>query len=51
MFAQDFLLEQIITEPTRRENILDLRFVSHPSYINQYKIVPGLSDHDAIIHV
>ena len=49
MFAQDFLLEQIITEPIRCENILDLCFVSHPSYINQYKIVPGLSDYDAII--
>jgi len=43
IFAQDFLLEQIIIEPTRGENVLDLCFVSHPSYIYQYKIVPGLS--------
>ena len=29
--------------------MLDLCFVLHPSYIYQYKIVPSLSDHDAII--
>ena len=48
-FAQDFLLEQIILEPTRGDNILDLCFASHPGSIHQYKIVPGFSDHDAVI--
>ena len=48
-FAQDFFLEQIITEPTRGKNILDLCFTSHPSYIHQSTTVPGLSDHEAII--
>ena len=47
MFAQDFL-EQIITEPTKGTNILDLCFSSHSSSRHQYRIVPGLSDHDAI---
>ena len=47
MFAQDFL-EQIITEPTKGTNILDLGFSSHSSRIHQYRIVPGQSDHDAI---
>ena len=48
-FAQDFLLEQIILEPTRGDNILDLCFISHPSFINQYKIVSGFSDHEVVI--
>ena len=48
-FTQDFLLEQIITEPTRGDNILDLCFVLHPNCIQHYKIAPGLSDHDAVI--
>ena len=49
-FAQDFPLEQIITEPTRGDNKLDLCFISHPNCIQHYKIaiVPGLSDHDAV---
>ena len=49
VFAQDFFLEQIITEPTRGKNTLDLCFTSHPRHIHQFTIVPGLSDHDAII--
>ena len=48
-FAHNFLLEQIIFEPTSGDNILDLCFTSHPGSIHQYKIVPGLSDHDTII--
>ena len=49
MFAKDFLLERIITQPTRGTYILDPSFTSHSSTIHQYKIVPGLNDHDAII--
>ena len=48
-FAHDYLLEQIILEPTRGDNILDLCFTSHPGSIHHYKTVPGLSDHDAVI--
>ena len=44
MLSQDFLLEQIVTEPARYENILDLCFVSHPSYVCHSKTIPGLSD-------
>ena len=43
------MLEQIILEPTRGDNILDLCFTSHPGSIHHYKTVPGLSDHDAVI--
>ena len=35
-FAQDFLLEQIITKPIRGINTLDLCFVSHPNCIQHY---------------
>ena len=47
--SHDFLLEQIILEPTIGDNILDLCFTSHPGSIHQYKTVSGLSDPDAII--
>ena len=47
-FAHDFLLEQIILEPTRGDNILDLCFTSHPGSIHHYKTVPSLSYHDAV---
>ena len=43
------LLEQIITQPTRGTNILDLCFTSHPDLSQGFTIVPGLSDHDAVI--
>jgi len=49
LLSQDFLLEQIVTEPTRKENILDLCFIPHPSYVYQSRTVPGLSDHNAVI--
>jgi len=48
-FAQDFLLEQIVLNPTRGNNILDLCFTPHPDSISQCKTVPGFSDHDAVI--
>ena len=41
-------LDQIVTEPTRGENILDIFFTNRPSLINKCKIRPGLSDHDAV---
>ena len=48
-FAHDFLLEQIILEPIRGDNNLDLCFTSHPGSIHHYKIVPSRSDHNAVI--
>ena len=49
LLSQDFLLEQIVTDPTREESILDLCFISHPSYVCQSRTVSGLSDHNAVI--
>ena len=42
-------MHQIVTFPTRAQNILDLCFVSHPDMILTCKPVPGLSDHDAVL--
>jgi len=49
MFSQECLLDQIVLQPTRGNNILDLCFVSHPDYVLKYEVVPGFSDHDAVI--
>jgi len=45
ILSQDFLLEQIVTEPTRLDNILDLCFIFHLSCVCHSKIIPGWSDH------
>lgn len=57
--AKDYLkafdnlsLEQFITEPTRTTsksaNTIDLFFCDNPDLIECAKVVPGLSDHDAL---
>ena len=43
------MLEQIVTQLTRGNNILDLCFTTHSDYIEQCTTVPGFSDHDAVI--
>ena len=43
------MLEQVNTTPTRGLNILDLCFTSHPDFILQCFIAPGLSDHEAVV--
>ena len=45
----DFNLTQIVTEPTRQGNIFDLLFTSHQDLVDKVYIVPGMSDHDAVI--
>ena len=46
--AQDFGLEQIVREPTRKKNILDLFLTSNPTLVEKSCVVPGISDHDGI---
>ena len=46
----DHDLEQLISVPTRGNNILDLILCSHPSLISNVEITPGISDHDAILY-
>ena len=47
--SQDTQMLQVVTFPTRAQNILDLCFVSHPNMILACEPVPGLSDHDAVL--
>ncbi len=46
--ANDFGFEQVVKEPTRGNNILDLFFTSNPTLIERSWVVPGISDHDGI---
>ena len=46
--SNDFGLEQIVREPTRINNTLDLFFTTNPTLVERSTIVPGISDHDGI---
>ena len=46
--VNEFGLEQLVTDPTRRGNILDLIFSSHPESIKNVEVIPGMSDHEAV---
>ena len=42
-------LEQLVHEPTRGPNILDLCFTTNPSLVQRCTTGPGISDHDHIV--
>ena len=44
----EFALDQLVTEPTRGRNILNLIFSSHPESISNTEVIPGISDHEAV---
>ena len=46
--ANDFGLEQFVTEPTRQDSILELFFTNCPTLVEKSSMLPGLSDHDGI---
>ena len=49
--SKDFCLSQVVKEPTRKENILDLFLTSDPSLINRVTTTPPLSseaDHNIV---
>ena len=46
--ANDFNLDQMVTEPTRGSNILDLFFTTNSSLVDKSTVIPGISDHDGI---
>ena len=46
--ANYFGLEQVVREPTRINNILDLFFTPNPTLVERSSVVPGISDHDGI---
>ena len=39
-------LTQLINQPTRNENILDLVITNSPDTVHGVKVIPGISDHD-----
>ena len=43
-----FNLVQIVTEPTRHDNVLDLILTSNPILVSKVDCIPGLSDHDIV---
>lgn len=47
--SSDYFLEQVVSEPTRGRNLLDLCFTTHPNQVKQCSTMPGLSDHEAVI--
>ena len=45
----DHDLDQLVTEATRGNNILDLILCSHPHIISDINIIPGISNHEALL--
>jgi hypothetical protein len=41
-------LTQVVQEPTRGNNILDLMFVLSPDMVKDTSIIPGIGDHEAV---
>ena len=46
----EFSLTQVVDEPTRHNSILDLVFTTHPDLIEGTYVVPGMSDHSAVVY-
>ena len=46
--ADDFNLTQMVREPTRQGNILNLVFTTHSDLVNGTFVVPGMSHHSAV---
>lgn len=42
-------LTQFVTCPTRNNNVLDLVFSNSPSLVNNVNVIPGISDHMAVV--
>ena len=49
MCLEDLALHQVVKEPTRDENILDLFITSNETLVNRARVIPGISDHDAVL--
>ena len=46
--VDDYFLQQMVLEPTRRENILDLILTNTPEVLMNINICEGNSDHSSI---
>lgn len=47
--ATELNLGQMVNEPTRNGNILDLVFTNTPTFVQNIDILPGLGDHDIVL--
>ncbi|MCG7878228.1 MAG: endonuclease/exonuclease/phosphatase family protein, partial [Candidatus Thiodiazotropha endolucinida] len=45
----DLSLTQLVNTPTRGNNVLDLVIANNPSLIAACRVIPGVSDHDAVL--
>ena len=45
----DFSLVQMVTEPTRHENVLDLFLTTNHTLVQKIEILPGTADHDIMV--
>ena len=46
---ETFNLSQLVREPTRQNNILDVLLTTYPDYVGKISIIPGMSDHQAVV--
>ena len=47
-FILDINFTQVVTQPTRHNNTLDLFLTTNPTLVNEVKVQPGLADHDMV---
>ena len=47
IFDENYLV-QIVNEPTRMDNTLDLVLTNNDTLVKRVDIIPGISDHDAV---
>ena len=45
----EFSLTQLVTHPTRFDNILDLFLIDNPTLAKSVEIKPGIADHDVVL--
>ena len=48
-FLDEFSLVQMVTEPTRGDNILDYFLTTNPTLVNNIEIHPGIADHNMVL--
>ena len=46
--VHDYFLDQLVLEPTRLQNTLDLLLTNAPDTVSDVEVIPGISDHEAI---
>ena len=46
---EEHSLDQVVQEPTRQSNILDIVLTTIPSLVKSVIVEPGMSDHDLVV--